>query len=126
MGIRIVEDKTPEDFQGASLRIEEINLSQLQGFFQEFESLLDVEVMAIAVQDHGVSLKGTISRRFRLQEMRELLEEDPRPESLDFMEGEIPPCFLRMKSTVEASKRQLPEALVLVMDTAPAAIVECL
>jgi uncharacterized protein (DUF1786 family) len=58
--------------------------------------------------------------------MKELLKENPKPEALAFKEDEIPPYFLRMKSAALASKRQLPKAKALLMDTSPSAILGCL
>ena len=58
--------------------------------------------------------------------MKKLLKGNPKPEDLAFTEEEIPSYFLRMKSAALASKRQLPKAKVLLMDTAPAAILGCL
>ena len=128
LGIKIVkEENEPQDFHGETLTIEEINLKQLQAFLTGFgENLSDIDVVAIAVQDHGVFPKGMSNRSFRIQKIRELLKENPKPENLAFTENEIPPCFLRMKSATQASKRQLPKAKVLVMDTAPDAILGCL
>jgi len=128
LGINIVkEENEPQDFHGETLTIEEINLKQLQTFLAGFgENLSDVDVVAIAVQDHGVFPKGTSNRSFRIQKIRELLKENPKPENLAFKEDEIPKHFLRMKSATQASRRQLPKAKVLVMDTAPDAILGCL
>lgn len=128
LGIEIVSgENEPKDFSGKILRIKEINLTKLEGFLTEFnETLSDVDVVAVAVQDHGVFPKGMSNRRFRIQKMRELLERNSRPENLVFKEKEIPSCFLRMKSAAQVSRRQLPKAEVLVMDTSPAAILGCL
>jgi len=126
-GIEIGHESPSTNFNGKTLIIEEINITRLREFLTDFNEMLsDVDVVAVAVQDHGVSPKGTSNRRFRIQKMRELLENNPHPESLAFKEDEVPSCFLRMKSAVQASKRQLPEAEVLVMDTSPAAILGCL
>ncbi len=128
LGIEIVaEENDPNNFRGETLTIEEINFTKMQKFLIEFdETLSDVDVAAIAVQDHGVFPKGTSNRRFRIQKMKELLKENPRPETLAFTEEEIPSCFLRMKSAAIASRRQLPTANVLLMDTSPVAILGCL
>ncbi|HML02088.1 MAG TPA: DUF1786 family protein [Candidatus Bathyarchaeia archaeon] len=128
LGIRVVKGKKETmGFNGETLTIEEINLRQLQTFLAEFgETLDDVDVVAVAVQDHGIFPKKTSNRRFRIQKMRELLKRDPKPESLAFTEDEIPPYLLRMRSAAQASRRQLPEAKVLLMDTAPDAILGCL
>ena len=128
LGIKITtEENEFEAFKGESLTIEEVNLVKLQNFLSEFdETLSDVDVVAIAVQDHGVFPKGMSNRRFRIQKMKGLLKGNPRPENLAFTEEEIPQYFLRMKSAALVSKRQLPKAKVLLMDTSPAAILGCL
>ena len=128
LGIEIVKDENASaGFQGETLTIEEINLGQLQKFLTSFgETFSDIDVIAIAIQDHGVFPKGTSNRRFRIQKIRELLKGNPKPENLSFTEEEIPPCFLRMKSAAEASRKQLPQAHVLLMDTAPDAILGCI
>jgi len=128
LGIQVVTgEKEPTGFKGEILTIEEVNLRQLQTFLTEFgETLFDVDVVAVAVQDHGVFPKGMSNRRFRIQKMRELLKRNPKPENLAFEEEDIPPYFLRMKSAAQASRRQLPKAKVLLMDTSPDAILGCL
>jgi uncharacterized protein (DUF1786 family) len=126
-GINILSTETPAKFQGKTLTFEEVNLTTLNAFLTAFnEPLSDVDVVAIAVQDHGVSPPGMSNRRFRIQTMKKLLEQDPRIEALVFREDAVPSCYLRMQSAVHASKRQLPKAKVVVMDTAPAAILGCL
>jgi uncharacterized protein (DUF1786 family) len=128
LGIEIVKgENRPKDNHGETLAIQEINIRQLQAFLAMFNvAFSDIDVVAIAVQDHGVFPKGTSNRVFRIQKMKELLEENPKPENFAFAEEEIPPYFLRMKSAAEASRRQLPNAKVLLMDTAPDAILGCL
>jgi len=128
LGIEVVKGENElMGFKGQILTIEEVNLKQLQAFLTEFgETLTDVDVVAVAVQDHGVFPKGTSNRRFRIQKIKELLKESPKPENLAFREEEIPPCFLRMRSAAQASGRQLPKAKVLLMDTSPDAILGCL
>jgi uncharacterized protein (DUF1786 family) len=128
LGIKIISgENEPRNFKGETIIIEEVNLAKLQEFFVEFdENLLDVDVVAIAHQDRGVFPKGMSNRKFRIQKMKELLKVSPRPETLAFREEEIPSYFLRMKSAALASRRQLPRAKVLLMDTSPAAILGCL
>jgi len=128
LGIEIVSgEDEPKDLRGEILRIEEVNLTKLGGFLTGFnEPLSDVDVVAVAVQDHGVFPKGVSNRRFRIQKMKELLKDGQQPEILAFKEEEIPSRFLRMKSAAHASRRQLPGAKVLLMDTSHAAILGCL
>jgi len=128
LGIEIVRGgEKPSGFEGETLTVEEVNLMQLQAFLTEFgETLSNVDIVAVAVQDHGVFPKGMSNRRFRIQKMEERLKESPKPENFAFREEEIPPYFLRMKSAAQVAKRQLPNAKVLVMDTSPDAIIGCL
>jgi uncharacterized protein (DUF1786 family) len=128
LGIEIIAgENKPRNFKGETLVIEEVNLNKLQGLLTEFgETLLDVDVVAIAVQDHGVFPKGMSNRRFRIQKMEELLKDNRKTETLAFKEEEIPSYFLRMKSAALTSRRQLPGVKVLLMDTAPAAMLGCL
>lgn len=128
LGIEIVKkENEPKDFRGETLTIEEVNLKQLQTFLTGFgETFSDIDVVAVAVQDHGAFPKGMSNRRFRIQKIRELLKENPKPENLAFREEEIPHYFLRMRSAAQASRRQLPKAKVLLMDTSPDAILGCL
>jgi len=126
-GIEITREDMPINIDGKTLIIEEVNLTTLKEFLAVFnENLSEIDVVAIAVQDHGISPKGTSNRKFRIEKIRELLESEPYPETLAFKNDEVPSCFLRMKSAVQASKRQMPETDVLVMDTSPAAILGCL
>lgn len=126
-GIEIHEDREPRGFMGRTLVIEEINIDKLQRAFALFgESSPDIDFVAIAVQDHGVFPKGMSNRRFRIKTMRELLKRNPRPEAFAFKDDEIPSYYLRMKSAVQAAKRQLPTAKALLMDTSPDAILGCL
>lgn len=128
MGIDIKHQEDQlKNFNGEVLEIEEVNIRTLERFLATFgESLSEVDVVAVAVQDHGVPPKGMSNRRFRIRNMKELLKENPKPEAFAFTEDEIPYHFRRMKSAASTSRKQLPNAKVLVMDTAPDAILGCL
>ena len=128
LGIAVVaEGEQPPGFEGELLTLEEVNLRQLQGFLIAFgEDLSDVDIVAVAVQDHGVFPEGMRNRRFRIQKMRERLEGNPNPANFAFREEEIPPYLVRMKSAAHAAQRQLPHAKVLLMDTSPDALLGCL
>jgi uncharacterized protein (DUF1786 family) len=127
MGIEIVQDAGPENFEGETIVLEEVNIEKLRSLLKFFgEPFSDIDFVAIAVQDHGVFPEEMSNRRFRINKIRELLQKNPKPEAFAFTENEIPPYYPRMKSAVHASKRQLPNARVLVMDTSPDAILGCL
>ena len=127
LGIKLVKDSRPTNFEGETLVLQEVNLDKLNSFLKFFgESFMDINYLAIAVQDHGVFPEGISNRQFRIKKIRERLKKNPRPEAFAFKENEIPYYYPRMKSAVQASKRQLPNASVLVMDTSPDAILGCL
>jgi uncharacterized protein (DUF1786 family) len=123
MGIEVGRRLETNHFQ--ELEIQEVDLSLLEQFLSNFGEDLKVDVIAIAVQDHGVSPKGVSDRTFRFENMERMLRKDNRPEAFHFLENSIPEYYLRMKSAVAAVKRTL-SIPVLVMDTCFSAILGCL
>lgn len=126
-GIKIIDDnRLPKDFDGKVLEINEVNINDLHEFLLNFnEDLSNIDVVAIAVQDHGVPPKGMSNRRYRTDFMKKKMFKNPNLESLAFVEESIPNNFLRMKSAIQASKRELPESKVLIMDTSLVALKGC-
>jgi uncharacterized protein (DUF1786 family) len=107
--------------------LEEVNLNKLQMFLEGLaETLSDEDVVVVAVQDHGVFPMRINNRKFRIEKLRAILKESPKPENLAFKEEEMPSHFLQMKPAAQASRRQLPKAEVLLTDTSPDAILGCL
>jgi uncharacterized protein (DUF1786 family) len=107
------------------LEIREIDLPLLLNPLVQFGEDSNLDVIAIAVQDHGVSPQGVSDRVFRFEKMEAMLRRDNTPESFHFLGDEIPGYCLRMRSAVGAVRRvsSLP---VLIMDTAFSAILGCL
>jgi uncharacterized protein (DUF1786 family) len=123
MGIEV--GRKPEADHFRELEIREVDLPLLEKFLSNFGEDLQVDVIAIAVQDHGLSPKGVSDRAFRFENMERMLREDNRPETFHFFGGSIPDYYLRMKSAVTAVKRT-SSVPVLVMDTSFSAILGCL
>lgn len=123
MGIEV--GKKPEADHFEELEIREVNLPLFIKFLSNFEEDLHVDVIAIAVQDHGVSPKGVSDRAFRFGNMEKMIRKDSRPETFYFLKDSIPACYLRMRSAVAAVKRS-SSTPVLVMDTCFSAILGCL
>lgn len=122
MGIEIGEKPRGHEFK--ELRLQEVEIGALQDFLERFGVDLHVDVIAIAVQDHGVSPKGVSDRVFRFDQMEALLRRDNRPETFHYREEEIPNHFLRMRSASRAAKREA-SVPVLLMDTSLSAILGC-
>jgi uncharacterized protein (DUF1786 family) len=126
-GIKIVSDSGPENFKGKTINLQEVNIDILSDFIKKFgDPLTDIDYVAIAVQDHGIFPKKMSNREFRMEKLKELLKKNPKPESLAFTENEIPSYYPRMRSAMHTAKRHLPNSKILVMDTAPDAILGCI
>ena len=123
MGIGVGKKPEVDHFQ--DLEIREIDLRLFERFLSNFGEDFQVDVIAIAVQDHGVSPKGVSDRAFRFENMERMLRRDNRPETFHFLEDSIPDHCLRMKSAV-AAVRRFSSVRVLVMDTALSAVSGCL
>jgi uncharacterized protein (DUF1786 family) len=123
MGIEVGTKPATGDF--SDFEIQEIDLPLLKNFLENFGEDLDVDVIAIAVQDHGVAPKEVSDRAFRFEKTEAMLRRNNRPESFHFEEGSIPGYYLRMRSAVGAVRRG-SSSPVLVMDTAFSAILGCL
>jgi uncharacterized protein (DUF1786 family) len=123
MGIEVGESPESDHFQ--ELMIQEIDLPLLRSFLTNFGEDLKMDIMAVAVQDHGISPKGVSDRAFRFKNMEERLRRDNRPESFHFLEESIPAHLLRMRSAVKAIRRTFSEP-ILVMDTSFSAILGCI
>jgi uncharacterized protein (DUF1786 family) len=123
--IGIEVGKKPETNHFEELEIQEVNLPLFEKFLSNFGEDLQVDVIAIAVQDHGVSPKGVSDRAFRFENMERMIRKDNRPETFHFLEDSIPEYCLRMRSAAAAVKRT-SSAPVLVMDTCFSAILGCL
>jgi len=123
MGIEVGERPSRDSFQVFEIR--EIDLPLLQHFLSQFGEDPNVDVTAVAVQDHGVSPKGVSDRRFRFEMIEVMLRRDNRPESFHFLEDQVPAYYLRMKSAVHAIRKDSAVPIV-VMDTAFSAILGCL
>jgi len=126
LGIEITEDPPP-GFTGVVLHADELNLSPIAGLLGSVgEDLEGLAAVAVAVQDHGAYRAGESNRKTRLAHMRQRLEKNADPLALSYLAGEVPAVFPRMVSAAGRVREQLPEAPVLIMDTAPAAAAGCL
>ncbi|MGZ3614596.1 MAG: DUF1786 family protein, partial [Thermodesulfobacteriota bacterium] len=123
MGIEVgMKPKTDHDQE---VEIREIDLPLLGNFLSNFGEGFEIDPIAIAVQDHGVSPKGVSDRAFRFSNIERMIREDNRPEMLHFLGDSIPEYYLRMRSAVGAVRRT-SSAPVLMMDTCFSAILGCL
>ncbi|MDP2971923.1 MAG: DUF1786 family protein [Deltaproteobacteria bacterium] len=123
MGIEVGGKPSSGHFK--ELEICEIDLNLLRHFLTQFGEDFNFDVIAVAVQDHGVAPKGISDRTFRFDQMEAMLRKDNRPESFHFIEGSIPDYYLRMRSAVKAVRR-ISSSPILMMDTSFSAILGCM
>ena len=123
MGIEVgTKPKTDHDQE---LEIREIDLLLLGNFLSNFGEGFEIDTIAIAVQDHGVSPKAVSDRAFRFSSIERMIRKDNRPEMFHFLGDSIPEYYLRMRSAV-AAVRRTSSTPVLMMDTCFSAILGCL
>ncbi len=101
------------------IRTRDIDLNLILNSLRGFGLEINLDGIAVAVQDHGEAPKGMSNRRFRFENLRRLLEAEPRAFSLCFKREEIPEYFTRMLAVSRSLKTQ--EKLLL-MDSGFAAI----
>ena len=88
-----------------------------------FNENLDIDYVAVAVQDHGAAPKGESDRKFRFKLFFRILKKSTSIE--DFAFKNPPKHYFRMNSVMSAVKRQT-DALAVVMDTSPDSVAGCL
>ncbi|MHB8779827.1 MAG: DUF1786 family protein [Candidatus Geothermincolia bacterium] len=124
-GIRLVPE-APAGFAGETLTADELDLAPLAGLLRSTgQELTTLDGAAVAVQDHGSYASGESNRKTRIAHMKESLQSNPSPASMAYSLEEVPERFPRFRSAAARLAEQLPGP-VLVMDTAPAAIVGCM
>jgi len=123
-GIEIHRGKI-EGFKGTIMKFHEIDLILLKDFFAHFGEEFNLDLVAIAVQDHGISPEGTSNREFRFKMIEKQLKKNNRLESFVYSYNEIPVSFKRMQAVTRTAMTQIG-CKVLVMDTSFAAILGCL
>ena len=123
LGIRIVsEDET----RGLKSKVEGLELKDFdfelisKTFMDYGVSLNDLQVIAVAVFDHGNAPAGVSDRQFRFDYLDERIRARNSLSAFAYLSNEIPEIMTRLQSVAD-SAGNLPCPLV-VMDTAPAAI----
>ncbi len=112
---------------GLRIELKEIFVEEIKDFLSKFKvDLNQVNLFAVAVQDHGKPPKGMSNRAFRFKVVKRKLKENPRLEFLAYWKKEVPSYFLRMKSAVRTLGKQVKTNRIMVMDTSHAALLGCL
>ena len=122
-GIEIVSDDEAAALPAFVQRIEfrDLDLPAIQKALSPFGvDLSDLDVIAVAVFDHGDAPAGVSDRQFRFDYLDERIRARNSLASFAFLADDIPPIMTRLQAVAD-SAGELDCPLV-VMDTAPAAV----
>ncbi|NJN99022.1 MAG: DUF1786 domain-containing protein, partial [Anaerolineales bacterium] len=86
----------------------------------------DLDAIAIAVFDHGNAPPGISDRLFRFEYIATCIQTRNSLTSFAFPADHVPPMMTRMEATARIARVARPDLPVLLMDTAPAAVLGAL
>lgn len=125
-GIRVVSEeeavRLPEEVQRIALC--DFDFDAIREAFATFGVSLDrLAAVAVAVFDHGNSPPGYSDRQFRFDYLDERIRTLNRLSAFAYPANRIPPSMTRLQAVARSAQRSsLSETPLVVMDTAPAAI----
>lgn len=119
LGITLISDDELEKVDCEKLRITDLDLELLRSQLEAFGIDTSFDVIAVAVQDHGVAPRGVSDRENRFRVFEEMLRSKRRIEEFSHLNG-IGGDFSRMQSLFERLRSNFGGD-ILVMDTGVAA-----
>jgi uncharacterized protein (DUF1786 family) len=123
MGIRIVGEDEAARLDAHRILLRDVDLDAIARAFASFGLKLHYDALAVAVFDHGNSPPGYSDRLFRFDFIAERIRATGRLSGFAFMRESIPARLTRMKAVEKSIHADAP---LLVMDTAPAAVLGAL
>ena len=125
MGVEVVGEEEAAHLAGVHrLEMRDLDYRALAAAFRAFDVNLDeVDVLALAVFDHGAAPPGISDRLFRFGYLADRIGEGRGLPGFAFPADEIPPSMTRLQALASSAPPGRP---VMVMDTAPAAVLGAL
>jgi uncharacterized protein (DUF1786 family) len=126
MGIQVVSDEEAialADAGAEHVFLRDLMLGRLLQTLAAFGVQVHLDGLAVAVFDHGAAPPGLSDRVFRFNYLRERLTSGLGLAGFAFKRESVPPAMTRLLAVVDSAPSDLP---LLLMDTAPAAIVGAL
>jgi uncharacterized protein (DUF1786 family) len=126
MGIQVVSDDEAmrlADTGGTRVALRDLALGQILQTLAAFGVNVKLSGLAVAVFDHGAAPPGLSDRIFRFNYLRERLTSGLGLGGFAFPREAVPRSMTRLKAVAETAPADLP---LLLMDTAPAAIIGAL
>jgi uncharacterized protein (DUF1786 family) len=125
-GVKVVgEDEAAHLRDVRRIEMRDVDLDALRRAFTAFGIDLQFDALAVAVFDHGNAPPGYSDRLFRFEFLAERLQQFNRLAAFAFMREQIPPRLTRMQAVADSLDAHIDVPL-LVMDTAPAAVLGAL
>jgi uncharacterized protein (DUF1786 family) len=126
-GVVLISEDEISSLPTELLRVElkDFDYEAIYSAFSAFGvSLSDLSALAVAVFDHGNAPKEISDRQFRFDYLDQRIRAQNRLSAFAYLKNDIPPSMTRLQAVARsASKLELP---LIVMDTAPAAILGAL
>lgn len=122
-GIIVVSEDEAAGLPASVVRLTlgDFNFSVIAAAFKQFDvSLKNLGAVAVAVFDHGAAPPGISDRQFRFDYIDARIRKENRLSAFAFLTGDIPPIMTRLQAV--AATAQHVDAPLVVMDTAPAAV----
>jgi uncharacterized protein (DUF1786 family) len=126
MGIHVVSDDEAvrlADLGARRVFMRDLSLGRILQTLASFGVHVRLDAVAVAVFDHGAAPPGFSDRVFRFNYLRERLERGLGLAGFAFKRDEIPATMTRLQAVAATVPYDLP---LLVMDTAPAAVIGAL
>ena len=123
MGLELVSEDEADALPSSVQRIEfrDFDFPAIAETFARFGvPLNDLAAVSVAVFDHGAAPDGISDRQFRFDYLDERIREKNSLSSFAFLADDIPPIMTRLQAV--ANSAQNVDAPLIVMDTAPAAV----
>jgi len=121
LGIHIISEEESQKIEAQKIVLKDFDFDLIARTFIEYGvSLDDLSAVAVAVFDHGNAPAGVSDRQFRFDYLDERIHAKNSLSAFIFPSTEIPPIMTRLQAVAD-SVPNLPCPL-LVMDTAPAAV----
>lgn len=130
MGARIVGEDEAAAIKGQAVHLTmgDFDYQAIAAAFARFGVDLnhDLDAIAIAVFDHGNAPPGISDRLFRFEYIETCIRTRNNLTSFAFPADHVPPIMTRMEATARTARAARPDLPVLLMDTAPAAVLGAL
>jgi len=124
MGVQVVSADEARALPATVTRLElkDFDWPLIAQAFAAFGLELKVDAVAAAVFDHGDSPPGYSDRQFRFDYLDARCRAANRLSAFAFRDLDLPPSMTRLQAVAQAARAQGVDCPLIVMDTAPAAI----